>query len=107
MYAWGKQFGSQGDALEDHMSKHRRGWLWLLIVALVIGNELRKPSSERTWHDRLFGVLPYDFRRPSWARVKQSLWNPQSERILVPQGFGVGWTINLGGLLKRAGLVTG
>ena len=89
------------------MDKGRRGWPWLLIIALAIGNELRKPASERTWHDRLFGVVPYDFRRPSLARLKQTLWDPQSERIFVPQVFGVGWSINVGGLLKRAGLIAG
>ncbi len=89
------------------MSKLRRTWFWLLIVALAVGNELLKPAPKRTWHDRLFGVVPYDFRVPTWARVKQTLWNPQSERILVPQVFGVGWSINVGGLAKRAGLVDG
>jgi hypothetical protein len=89
------------------MNKTRRGWIWLLLVALAIGNELLKPTTERTWHDRLFGVLPYDFRVPMWARIKQSLWNPQSERIFVPQVFGIGWSINVGSLLKRAGLVGG
>ena len=77
----------------------------LLLIALAIANELRKPSEERTWHDRLFGVLPYDFRFPTWTRLKQTLWNPQSDRIFVPQVFGVGWSVNLGGLLRRTGLV--
>ncbi len=89
------------------MHQPRRRWLWLLIVAAVLGNELRKPAAERTWHDRLLGVLPYDFRRPTWARVKATLWNPASDQIFVPQVFGVGWSINLGGLLRRAGLVRG
>ena len=87
------------------MSKPRRGSLWLLIVALAVGNELLKPAPERTWHDRLFGVLPYDFRVPTWERVKQALWTPQSERIFVPQVFGVGCSINVGTLAKRAGLM--
>ena len=89
------------------MDKLRRGWIWLLIVALAIGNELLTPTMERTWHDRLFGVLPYDLRLPTWVRVKQSLWNLQSERIFVPQVFGIGWTINVGGLVKRAGRAGG
>ena len=80
-------------------------WLWLLVVAAAIGNELRKPSDDRPWHDRLFGVLPYVFRPPTLARVRQTLWNPQQNRILVPQAFGVGWSINVGGLLRRLGLV--
>jgi hypothetical protein len=86
------------------MYKPRRGWILLLIVALAVGNELIKPPTERTWHDRLFGVLPYDFRLPTWARMKQSLWNLESERIFVPYVFGIGWSINVGGLVKRAGL---
>ena len=89
------------------MSKPRRAWLWLLIVALAVGNELLKPAPERTWHDRLFGVVPYDLRVPTWERVKQALWNPQSERIFVLTVFGVGWSINVGVLAKRTGLVRG
>ena len=65
--------------MEDHMHQARRRWLWLLIVAAALGNELRKPAAERTWHDRLLGILPYDFRRPTWARVKQTVWNPQDD----------------------------
>ena len=89
------------------MRRKRGRWLWLLIVAAAIGNELRKPANQRTWHDRLFGVLPYDFRRPTLARVKQTVWNPQNERIVVPQAFGIGWSINVGGLLQRLGLLRG
>ena len=84
--------------------KHWR-WLGLLLVAAAIANELRKPVGERTWHDRLLGVLPYDVRPPTLARVKQTLWDPQNERILVPQAFGVGWSLNVGGLLQRLGLL--
>ena len=87
------------------MKRTRGRWLWLLIVAAAITNELRKPAAERSWHDRLLGVVPYDFRRPTWARVRQTVWNPASDRILVPQAFGIGWSINVGGLLRRVGLL--
>ena len=70
------------------MDKRLRPWLWLFIIALAVGNELRKPARERTWHARLFGVVPCDFRMPTWARVKQSLWDPRSERVFVPHVFG-------------------
>lgn len=87
------------------MKRSNRRWLWLLVVAAALANELRKPSAERTWHDRLLGFLPYDFRPPTFQRVKETIWNPQNDRILVPQVFGVGWSVNLGGLLKRLGLI--
>lgn len=89
------------------MKKHPRPgkWIGLVLIAAAIANELRKSAEERTWHDRLFGVLPYDFRFPTWARVKQTFWNPQSDRIFVPHVFGVGWSVNVGGLLKRTGLL--
>ncbi len=88
---------------------HRKHWRWLglLMVAAASANELRKPATQRTWHDRLFGVLPYDLRPPTLARVKQTLWDPRNERILVPQAFGIGWSINVGGLVKRLGLLRG
>ncbi len=89
------------------MHRRRGRWLWLLIVAAAIANELRKPADQRTWHNRLGGVLPYDLRPPTLARVKQTLWDPGNERILVPQAFGIGWSVNVGGLLKRLGLVRG
>src|SRR3954471_10392798 len=96
---------------EDHMQtkhKKRRGsWLGPLLIAIAIGNELRKAPEERTWRDRLFGILPYDLRRPTLSRFKQTLWNPESDRIFVPKAFGVGWSINFGGLLRRAGIVGG
>ena len=80
-------------------------WIALAIVAAAIGNELRKPAPERAWHDRLFGFVPYDFRRPTFRRFKDTVWNTNSDRVLVPQVFGVGWSVNLGGLLRRAGVV--
>ena len=87
------------------MQRKRVRWIGLLVVAAAVANELRKPAAERRWHDRLGGVLPYDFRRPTWARVKQTLWNPDSDQILVPQVFGVGWSVNVGGLVRRLGLL--
>lgn len=68
-----------------------------VAVALMSGaaiQELLKPADERTWHGRFFGI-PYDYRRPSLERVKQSWWNPDDERILTPRSIGMGWDINL------------
>lgn len=52
-------------------------------------------------HGRLFGVVPYDFRRPTLERVRRTLWNPDDERFLVPTVFGVGWTVNVRGATRH------
>jgi len=41
------------------------------------------------------GLVPYDVRPLSLARLREGLWNPRDERFLVPTFFGVGWTVNL------------
>lgn len=42
-----------------------------------------------------FGGLPYDWRKPSAARVKARLWNPGDKRLFTPKSFGWGFTVNL------------
>lgn len=68
-----------------------------LLVAAVV-RELRMPAGERTWHGRVGGVVPYDLRRPTVARYRRSLWDPDG-RLVVGTPFGVGWTVNPGRLL--------
>ena len=46
-------------------------------------------------YGNILGLVPYDVRLPSLARLRERLWNPQDERFLVPTFFGVGWTANL------------
>ena len=65
-----------------------------LIVAAV-ATELAKPAPERTWQGRVFGLVPYDFRPPTWGRIRDAYWNPQSERLFSDRVFGVGWAVNL------------
>jgi hypothetical protein len=62
--------------------------------------ELRLPPEQRTWHGHLFGRLPYDLRRPTFARIQNTLWNPENPKLLVPTAFGVGWTLNFAALRK-------
>jgi hypothetical protein len=69
------------------------------VAAAAIVKELRKPSGERQWNGRI-GVVPYDFRLPTPQRLRERWWNPDDERILVPQVFGVGWSINFGRLVR-------
>lgn len=73
-------------------------------ATLAICQELRKPAGDRTWHGVLFGWLPYDFRRPTMRRLRETFWAPADPRLLVPRFFGVGWDVNLG---RIASLVRG
>jgi hypothetical protein len=65
------------------------------LVVAAVATELAKPASERTWHGRLFDAVPYDFRPPTWRRIREAYWNPESDNLLSDRVFGVGWAINL------------
>ena len=68
------------------------------LLGVAIYRELQKPAEERTWHGTVADFVPYDLRVPTMERAKSRLWNPDDDRILMPTVFGVGWTINVGGL---------
>ena len=65
----------------------------MLLAAAAVLEQLRRPADDRTWEGRIVGV-PYDFRMPSIQRMMERWWNPDDERLFVPQVFGVGWTVN-------------
>ena len=65
------------------------------LVVAAVATELVKPEAERTWHGRVFGAVPYDFRPPTWKRIRDAYWNPQSDRLFSDRVFGVGWALNL------------
>ena len=72
--------------------------LRLAVVGLVIAavaTELAKPEPERTWHGRVFELVPYDFRPPTWERIRSAYWNPDSHELFSDRVFGVGWAVNL------------
>ena len=52
-------------------------------------------------HGTFLGIVPYDFRGPTLARLKERMWNPDDERIITPRDFGIGWTLNLYRLRER------
>ncbi len=65
------------------------------LVAAAVATELAKPAPERTWHGKLGGVVPYDFRPPTWQRIRDAYWNPESDQLFSDRVFGVGWALNL------------
>lgn len=85
---------------------------WLIRTAIIgsiaaaIYVEMRKPPEERTWHGRLLGVVPYDFRMPDLERIRQAYWNPRSPKVFTDRPLGVGWAINIPTALRRLGVRT-
>jgi len=65
------------------------------LVAAAVATELAKPAPERTWQGRVLGVVPYDFRPPTWQKIREAYWNPNSDRLFSDRVFGVGWAVNL------------
>jgi Family of unknown function (DUF5808) len=65
------------------------------LLLAAISQEMSKPEGERTWQGKVFGIVPYDFRPPTWSRIREAYWNPADERLFTERVFGVGWAINL------------
>ncbi|MGZ4338749.1 MAG: DUF5808 domain-containing protein [Gaiellaceae bacterium] len=57
--------------------------------------------AERSPKTGRFLGIPYDWRRPTAARVKSRWWNPDDPRVLTPKAFGWGWDLNFARLLGR------
>ena len=45
--------------------------------------------------------IPYDWRRPTRARFKQRMWNPDEPRVVTPRAWGWGYDVNLHRLFHR------
>ncbi|HVG95543.1 MAG TPA: DUF5808 domain-containing protein [Chloroflexota bacterium] len=43
----------------------------------------------------VFLGLPYDWRAPTWERVRARWWNPNDPHLLTPKVFGWGFDLNL------------
>jgi len=84
--------------MKDLMRTFQTLW-WAALIAAIY-QELRKPPAERTWHGKVGGVVPYDFRIPTVERVKAAYWDPSSERIFSDRVFGVGWAVNIPVLIR-------
>jgi uncharacterized protein DUF5808 len=65
------------------------------LVVAAVATELSKPAEERTWQGKVGGIVPYDFRPPTWQRIRDAYWNPESDHLFSDRVFGVGWAVNL------------
>ena len=76
----------------------------ITVTIAAVCQELEKPREQRRWHGKL-GFFPYDFRLPTFARVKETFWNEEDERIFTKTVFGVGWGVNCYALLEKMRMV--
>lgn len=70
------------------------------LVISAVADQIRRPQSERTWQGKVAGFVPYDFRKPTLARIRERWWNPDDPRLFTPHVFGIGWAINLHHLMR-------
>jgi len=68
--------------------------IWLAFFGAIY-QELKLPPEERSWHGKVAGVVPYDFRLPDLQRVREAYWNPDSDVLFTEKVIGVGWSVNL------------
>lgn len=71
-----------------------RSAFWLSLFAAVY-QELRKPAPKRSWHGKVLGVVPYDFRVPTLERLRSTYWDPSSSHVFTDRVLGVGWGVNI------------
>ena len=77
-----------------------RSLVWLALFGAIY-QEMKKPAGERTWHGKVLGVVPYDFRVPDWRRVRDAYWDPSTDRVFSDHVFGVGWAVNIPVAIRR------
>lgn len=77
-----------------------RSLVWLALFGAIY-QELKKPPAERTWHGKVLGVVPYDFRVPDWRRLRDAYWDPSTDRVFNEHVFGVGWAVNIPVAIRR------
>lgn len=73
---------------------------WVALVAAIY-QELRKPPAERTWHGKVGGAIPYDFRIPTLERLRSAYWDPSSDTVFTDKVVGVGWAVNIPVLIRK------
>jgi hypothetical protein len=90
----------------EHTERPTPKDLWRVVLAIIgvvaVVQELRTPPEMRTWHGRVIGFVPYDFRRPTLERFRRTYWDPDGP-LLPGKAWGVGWALNLGAVKRLLG----
>lgn len=71
-----------------------RTFFWVALVAAIY-QELKKQPAERTWHGKVAGAVPYDFRVPTLEKFREAYWAPETDRVFSDRVIGVGWAVNI------------
>ena len=45
--------------------------------------------------------LPFDWQKPTKAKIKNRAWDPENPKLFVPKAYGWGYSINFARLLRR------
>ena len=72
----------------------------ITVTMVALCQEMEKPKEERQWHGKV-GFIPYDFRLPTLARLRECYWNTEETRIFTDKAVGIGWGINIHALLEK------
>jgi uncharacterized membrane protein len=75
-----------------------------LFAVLIVGAAIVFGATRQQKVGTYLGV-PYDWRMPTPALLRERFWNPSDARILTPKVFGWGWSINLAAVARRLGLL--
>lgn len=73
---------------------------WVALIAAIY-QELKKPPAERTWHGKVGGLIPYDFRIPTVEKIRSAYWDPTSDTLFSERVIGVGWAVNIPVLIRK------
>jgi len=86
--------GRLAEQVEDPRRRARSKRRWQPCHETYSGRMARKRTG------RFLGV-PYDWRRPTLARVRSRWWNRNDRRVFTPKSFGWGWDVNFAELTRR------
>lgn len=79
-------------------------------IALVLAALALPPLLLRLAGRPLSGTflgIPYSFQAPTPDRLRRSLWDRSSDRLLAPHLYGWGYSLNFHVLGRRLGLLRG
>ncbi len=106
--------------ITEAIGEHRDLITELAATGVDLGAELGDPATYAAAVTGLYGAeeatdrkkplgrfmgVPFDFSGPTDTGARRRIWDPQDSRIFQPRLFGLGWTVNIGAVAVRLGLI--